>query len=376
MAYSLFNLANPVDVTTDKKKSVLKAGAQKKEALSPGWAQQQYNDTLRNDADGYAGSRLGTEQEHGFSIDALETSDYRYIDPKTGQPRDTPQSIQSLNNQKEMVGERLGMNPEDVTLDDIKSQGKKDTFFASDLLLEGQENFFKDGTTEGPVRPNETESGMPLVDVFDTGRFTKGGKPRPVKDFRNPITGKVLSEALNTPEMNVNFESDKYNAEGQAAYNESPEGKEKILEGTDRTGGEVAGDLGAALGKFAVNTGATAYGAADVTARTLMNPINALAEQVDKVLPDWLKTGKTLGQDNENRPEFAKTNQLIDEAMLSDQTKLSQKKMSAQIEEWNKGSEDRKAKWINDKTLTPIGAEVADMSMNSDKGAEAGIDKA
>ncbi|RLB96551.1 MAG: hypothetical protein DRH90_24520 [Deltaproteobacteria bacterium] len=99
MAYSLFNLANPVDVSTEKKKSVLKASADKKAALSPEWAAEQLNDALLNDFDTYNKNRLGTNEKE-FSLDALESSDFRYIDPKTKQPRDTDNAKNSLAQQK------------------------------------------------------------------------------------------------------------------------------------------------------------------------------------------------------------------------------------------------------------------------------------
>lgn len=363
-----------------KKQGIVKTSRQKKDQLDPTWNTGIFNDARLNDADGYAGNRLGTNQPD-ISFDALETSNFRYSPTnKDGTPKSKEQlerAARSFRNQQLLVAERTGMDPDQVTIDDIKILGEEDANKASDILFEGQENFFTDGTTEGPVRPNQSESGMPIIETRDTGKLAGG---RPVKEFRNPITGKSLLQALNTPDTNVNYHGE-YNKAGRDAYDQTPKGKERILENTDRTAGEVAKDITAGVAKFGVNSGAALYGLGDLStqdsdlknltnleiAKALVNPVGFLAKQA-------VKTGKNIGESLFGKPQFAETNKLIDEALLSDQTKLSQKKLANQMAKHDEGSEARKEKWIEDKKFTPLGAEIMDLGLGILKGAEAGID--
>ncbi|RLB96552.1 MAG: hypothetical protein DRH90_24525, partial [Deltaproteobacteria bacterium] len=257
--------------------------------------------------------------------------------------------------------------------------GKQDRNTASDILFEGQENFFTDGTTQGPVRPNQSESGMPVVEALDTGRMAGN---RPVKDFRNPITGKTLSKALNTPDLNVNYDS-QYNREGRKAFDATPAGQERIIENTPRTNAEIASDLAGGITKGIVTTGQTAFGVADLFSR-----FNPITEKVDaarnvaklanklmnkKILPEDFKM-PTLDEVTGLSDNFKQTKEVIDDNLQSAQTKLSHKKQGEQLAKWNEGSDARKQKWIDDGTLTSLGAEVADLGLSIKEGLKAGID--
>lgn len=359
-------LAYEPDVIDKKKADLSKASFEKKAALSSEWAKQELNDALLNDADSYQG---GTNPKGQRFSSPNDLTNYDSFEDSVTKWKNNPENRAS---QAIAAGEILGKPASEVSNQDIFGLNEQSRNRASDILFEGQENFFTDNETAGPVRPNDSESGMP---VMETNFQKLGHYGRDIVQARNPITGKVVSEELNNPIDNAAFNSiGRFgNKAGRDAYDQTPAGREAILEGTDRTAGEVAGDVGAMAGKFGVNTGATAYGIGDITARTLMQPINAAAKQIDKILPDWMKTGYTLGQD-ELAGNFAETNKIIDETLQSDQTKLSVKKKAAADEEWNAGSEARKKKWVDEGKLTGLGAEVVDMTMSIYEGAKNSLD--
>lgn len=360
------------ELLSSKKDNLAKASTEKQIGLTK-FKQEFFNKDSFYDADDFEGQRVTYENGQGKTFDAFEIGEYG-INP------DTERGRKKFNKQAISAAALLGKETGDVTRDDITTLGKQAKEQAYLEAMKGYVNVPpKDMLDIDQVSPFEGPM-APVLNVRQHGidPYSDPNNPRKLVETQNVYTGRNLLDAMNRPDINADFSS-RFNREGERAFDETPAGKEAILEKTDRTNAEIIGDLTAGIAKFGINTGAALYGISDVTARTLMQPVNALASQIDKVLPEALKSGKTLGQDNtafgnDIASNFARTNKIIDKALLSDQTKLSQKKLGQQIEEFNKGSEERKAKWIKDKKLTSIGAEVVDMALGVMEGVEAGID--
>jgi hypothetical protein len=174
--------------STENKKSLLDKAAEKQSRLISFNPNQFIDgDTLRYQTDPSAeydpanpNYRLDPLRE-GMTVNAFETQHEQAINPKTF-------SVQAAR-----LSKLTGKPKNDVTLLDIFAQGDLGTSTALAAALKGQ-SFT---SPEGPVQPQ--------LEVISKGEV--GAHGRTIADFRNPVTGKTLSEVMNTPELNASYGS-------------------------------------------------------------------------------------------------------------------------------------------------------------------------
>lgn len=102
-----------------------------------------------------------------------------------------PQNFKKMGYQKAALAKLKGVRPEEVTKEDVFKQGELATKAAERILLEGQIL----AGEEGPLQPK--------VLIRPTGKVDEYG--RPLTGIFNPVTGKGLTEELNTPNYNAAF---------------------------------------------------------------------------------------------------------------------------------------------------------------------------
>lgn len=177
------------------------ASASEKKKANVAWKTGDLNVAGITDADNIGPKqRLAYDDfSKGYSLDAFETH-------KDSDWLNTERNKKKIEKQRRAAAYVLDKAIADTTNEDIFKLGQDAKQKLLDAAYKGQENFFTDGTTAGPVRPSDTESGMPQVDILNMGPDPYYPQ-RDLVQARNPVTGEVLADAVNTPEVNASYHS-------------------------------------------------------------------------------------------------------------------------------------------------------------------------